>query len=337
MKKGKSSLIFNNVYFNKSAVVVGPKEKDGPLKQFYDYYFDKLDCNESSWEKAEIKMYKTAFNIALNKADLKESDLDLIISGDLNNQIIIGSYALRNMNIPYLGIFSACASSVEGLILASNFIENHDYKNIVVCTSSHNGLAEKQFRFPNEYGGKKPESITSTVTSATAIILSNEPKSSKKIKFKKATIGKIVDYELKDPQDLGRCMSPACYNTLKEHLNDFNIDTNYYDLIVSGDLSYYGKQLFVNICYANNINLGDNYNDCGLMIYDISNQNVHSGGSGCGCLPAVSFSYIINQMEAGILNKVLLLATGALHNPSILNQKESIPGICHAISLEVEI
>lgn len=333
---GKSSLEFKQVYYKNSGVVVGPKEKEGPLGQYFDFCFEELDCDTNSWEKAEIKMYKTAYNIALNKASISDAAVDLVISGDLNNQIIIGTYALRNYNIPYLGIFSACASSVEALILASIFIDSQGYKNIAVNTSSHNACAEKQFRFPNEYGGKKPESITSTVTAATSIILSSNSSDKLKIKFTKATIGKIVDYEMNDAQDLGRCMAPSCYNTLKEHLEDFNIDVSYYDLIVSGDLSLLGKQLFVNICYANNININNNYNDCGIMIYDLDNQNVHSGGSGCGCLPAVAFSYIINQLKTGNLRKVLLLATGALHNPSILNQKESIPSVCHAIAMEVE-
>ena len=336
MKVGKSSLSFKNVFLNDAAVVVGPKENDGPLKEYYDYYFEDLHCGESSWEKAEIKMYKTALNLVLNKTNLQEDDIDIIISGDLNNQIVIGSYALRNNDIPYLGIFSACASSVEGLILASKFLENDNkYKNIIVSTSSHNACAEKQFRYPNEYGGKKPESITSTVTAATSIILSNKKNEKVNIQFTKATIGKIIDYEMKDPQDLGRCMAPACYNTLKEHLEDFNIDLSYYDFIVSGDLSNLGKELLVNIAIENGINLTTNYDDCGVMIYDIKKQEVHSGGSGCGCLPAVSFSYIINQMKIGVYNKVLLLATGALHNPSIINQKESIPSICHAIAMEV--
>lgn len=335
MKVGKSSLTFNNVYLRNTAVVVGPKEAKGPLGQYFDYYFDDLYCGENSWEKAEIKLYRTALNLVLNKSSLKEEDIDIIISGDLNNQIIIGSYALRNFNNPYLGIFSACASSVEGLILASVLIDSQNYNNIVVNTSSHNAGAEKQFRFPNEYGGKKPESITSTVTGAASIILSNQANEQLKIKFTKATIGKLVDYDMNDPQDLGRCMAPACYNTLKEHLTDFNIDVDYYDYILSGDLSNLGKQLLVNICYANGIHFLNNYNDCGIMIYDIDDQNVHSGGSGSGCLPCVCFSYIINQMKAGNLKKVLLLATGALHNPSILNQKESIPSICHAIAMEV--
>ena len=336
MKVGKSSLLFNNVYLNDASVVVGPKENEGPLKDYFDYHFTDLHCDESSFEKAEIKMYKTSLNLVLNKTKLGEKDINLIISGDLNNQIVIGSYALRNYDVPYLGIFSACASSVEGLINASVFIENdNSFNNIIVSTSSHNAVAEKQFRYPNEYGGKKPDSITSTVTAATSILLSSYNNSKYNIKFTKATIGKIIDYEMNDPQDLGRCMAPACYNTLKEHLDDFDIDLSYYDFIVSGDLSSYGKELFLNICYVNDLFIKDNYDDCGVMIYDVKKQGVHSGGSGCGCLPAVTFSYIINQMKVGVYNKVLLLATGALHNPSIINQKESIPSICHAIAMEV--
>lgn len=338
MKKGKSSLTFNNVYYLNSAVVVGPKEKEGPLGQFFDYSFTDLHCDENSWEKAEIKMFKTAFQIALQKSDLKEEDIDLVISGDLNNQVVIGSYSMRDYNIPYLGIFSACATSVEGLILGSIFVDTQGLNNVCVNVSSHNALAEKQFRFPNEYGGQKPKSITSTVTSAISVVLSNRNniRNNIKIKIDKCTIGKVIDYDIKDAQALGRCMAPACYNTLKEHLEDFEIDVNYYDLIVSGDLSKYGKELFVNICYSQDININNNYEDCGVMIYDIDKQNVNSGGSGCGCLPAVAFSYIVEQMYAKNFKKVLLLATGALHNPSILNQKESVPGICHAISLEVE-
>lgn len=333
---GKSSLEFINAFYKSSAVVVGPKENAGPLGEYFDYNFDDLSCDVDSWEKAEIKMYKTAYNLALHKGAISDPSVDLIISGDLNNQIVIGTYALRNYDNPYLGIFSACASSVEGLILASILVDKMGYKNVVVNTSSHNASAEKQFRFPNEYGGKKPDSITSTVTAATSIVISNNSNDEVKIKFSKATIGKIVDYEMNDPQDLGRCMAPACYNTLKDHLEDFNIDVSYYDLIVSGDLSLLGKELFVNICYANGININNNYDDCGVMIYDIERQEVHSGGSGCGCLPAVAFSYIINQLKNKNFKKVLLLATGALHNPSMLNQKESIPSICHAISMEVE-
>lgn len=338
MKVGKSSIQFDNVYLKDSSIVVGPKEKNGPLGQYFDFSFDDLYCYEKSFEKAEIRMYNTAFDINLNKAKVLDKEIDLVISGDLNNQIVISSYSMRNYDTPYLGIFSACATSVEGLILGSIFINYLNYNYIVVNASSHNAVCEKQFRFPNEYGGQKPQYITSTVTAATSILLCNEENITEdiKIKFKKATIGKVIDYTISDPQDLGRSMAPACFHTLKEHLNDFKIDVNYYDLILSGDLSKFGKELFVNICDANNIDIKNIYNDCGLMIYDLDKQDVHSGGSGSGCLPAVCFSYIINEMKNGKIKRVLLLATGALHNPSILNQKESIPGICHAISIERE-
>ena len=332
MKIGKSSIIFENVYLKSSAVVVGPKEKKGPLEKYFDYCFDKLNCNEKSWEKAEIKMYNTAASIALKKNKIDEKDIELVVSGDLNNQIIIGSYAMRDYDTPYLGIFSACASSVEGLIMASLLIDRCGYHNIMVNVSSHNAMAEKQFRYPNEYGCQKPKYITSTVTSSTSVILSSDFSD---IKITRGTIGTVVDYSLKDPQDLGRAMAPSCYYTLKQHLEDFEIDIAEYDLILSGDLSTFGKELFLNICYSQEIYFHDNYEDAGTMIYDLKSQNVYSGGSGCGCLPAVAFSFILNQMRNKVYKKVLLLATGALHNPSILCQKESIPGITHAIALEV--
>ena len=174
MKIGKSSIIFENVYLKSSAVVVGPKEKKGPLEKYFDYCFDKLNCNEKSWEKAEIKMYNTAASIALKKNRINEKDIELVVSGDLNNQIIIGSYAMRDYDTPYLGIFSACASSVEGLIMASLLIDRCGYHNIMVNVSSHNAMAEKHFRYPNEYGCQKPKYITSTVTSSTSVILSSD-------------------------------------------------------------------------------------------------------------------------------------------------------------------
>lgn len=332
MRIGKASILFDNVYLKSSAVVVGPKESKGPLEKYFDFCFEDLDCNEKSWEKAEIKMYNTAISFALKKQNLQEEDIDLVISGDLNNQIVIGNYAMRDYDILYLGIFNACASSVEGLIIASSFIDKNTFHNVMVNSSSHNAMAEKQFRYPNEYGCQKPDYITSTVTAAISMILSSDYSN---IKVTKATIGKVIDYGLTDPQDLGRSMAPSCYDTLFQHLQDFQIDPSYYDLILSGDLSTFGKELFLNICFSEGIYLKDNYEDAGTMIYDLKKQKVHSGGSGCGCLPAVAFSFVLKQMENKIFKRVLLLATGALHNPSIVCQKESIPGITHAIALEV--
>ncbi len=332
MKIGKSSFTFHNVYLKDTSVIAGPKEAKGPLKPYFDLSYDDLRCYEKSWEKAEIKMYHQAIEILLNKSLKRKEDIDIYISGDLNNQIIIGTYALRNQNANYLGIFNACASSVEGLIIASNIIEAQNANNIIITVSSHNATAERQFRYPTEYGGQKPPSLTCTVTAACSCLLTNEKTN---IKITRGTIGQVIDYNQKDAQDMGRAMAPAAYQTLITHFNDFNISSNDYDLILTGDLSYYGKELLLQIMEEKGYNIKHNYNDCGIMIYDRDKQNVFSGGSGCGCLPSVCYSYVLDKMRKKELKKVLLVATGALHNPILLAQKESIPVIAHAICLEV--
>ncbi len=331
MKVGKSSFTFDSVYLKETSVVTGPKEAKGPLHSYFDESYSDLHCNESSWEKAEIKMYQRSIEIALKKASLKQNDIDVFVSGDLNNQIVIGTYALRNQQANYLGIFNACASSMEGFIVASNLIQANNAQYVMVTVSSHNATAERQFRYPTEYGGQKPESLTSTVTAACSAILC---KDKTKIKITRATIGQVVDYDQKDAQDMGRAMAPAAYNTLKTHFDDFKITPEDYDYIFTGDLSQLGKDLLIQIMKEKGYNL-NHYDDCGVMIYDRSFQQVSSGGSGCGCLPSVAYSYVLDQMKKKELKKVLLVATGALHNPMILAQKESIPVIAHAICLEV--
>jgi stage V sporulation protein AD len=330
-KVGKNSLTFDNVYLHESAVVVGPKEYEGPLKDDYDNHFDDLRCGQKSWELAEILMYRNAFNICLNKNNLDVKDLDCVVSGDLNNQIIIGNYVLRDYDVPYLGVFNACSSSVEGLIVASNLIAAQGFTKIIVAISSHNATAERQYRYPTEYGGQKPESMTSTVTAAASTLVSNQPSL---IKITKATVGRVVDAKINDALDMGRAMAPAAYHTLNQHFLDFNVNPSEYDLILTGDLSYYGSDMLLKIFHEYNIDLSINHNDGGLMIYDRKRQNVFSGGSGCGCLPAVMYSHVIKKMLKGELNKVLCVGTGALLNPIILAQKETIPAIAHAVVIE---
>ncbi len=332
MKIGNSSWQFKNVYIQESAVVVGPKENAGPLGKYFDFGYDDVHCNEKSWEKAEIKMAQEANLLALKKSNKTFKDIDLVISGDLNNQIIVGNYLFRDYDVNYMGVFNACASSIEGVLIGANVIDASNANNVMISVSSHNGTAERQFRYPTEYGGQKPDSMTSTTTAATSIIIGNQKS---QIRITRGTVGKVIDYKMSDATDMGRTMAPAAYQTLKEHLEDFKISTSEYDLIVTGDLSYFGKDLFLQICDAHNLDLHNNYEDCGLMIYDRETQDVQSGGSGCGCLPGVAYSFILNQMRNGIYKKVLLIATGALHNPIILAQKESIPGIAHAVALEV--
>ena len=331
MKKvGKSSIEFNNVYLYNTATVTGPKEALGKLKNYYDYSFDKLHCGETTWEKAEMRLQKQAIEIVLRKMGKTSDEISLFISGDLNNQIVVSNYTMRDFDIPHIGIYAACSTSVLGLIIASILVENNFGEFIGTITSSHYACSERQFRNPTEYGGQKPISITTTVTGAGVAILSNHLS---KIKITRATIGCVVDIKLCDPQDLGRTMAPAAAKTLRQHLSDFEIDTNEYDLILTGDLSKYGAKTFKDILNIFNISI-NNYNDCGLMVYDMNKQESFAGGSGSGCSAIVSYGYVVNELINKNLKKVLLIATGALMNSIMPCQKESIPSIAHAIVLE---
>lgn len=327
---GKSSIMFDNVYINASSTVVGPKEYKGPLKYYFDKHYNELDCFEESWEKAEMRMQQDAIENAFNKASLKEDDVDIIFSGDLNNQIAVSSYVMRNYDICHVGLYGACSTSVLSLINGAVYVDGGINNYIGCLTSSHNATSERQFRYPTEYGGQKPSSITSTATGAGMAIISNKKST---IKIKSATIGKVKDINLKDPLDLGRTMAPAAVSTLKEHLEDLQISPDYYDLILTGDLSKYGSKVFKESLLELGIDL-KNYNDCGLMVYDIEHQDVFAGGSGCACCALVMYGYVIKKMQEEELSRVLLIATGALMNPIMTAQKESIPSIAHAISLE---
>ena len=331
MKKiGKSSISFDDVYLYETSCVTGPKEALGKLKNYYDYSFEDLNCLAKSWEQAEMKLQEKAIEIVLNKSKLDIEDIYCIFSGDLNNQIAISNYTMRNYDIPHIGIYAACSTLTLGLILASVFIESGLGEYVGAVTSSHYASSEKQFRNPTEYGGQKPNSVTSTVTGSGAAILS---KNKSKIKLTKATFGTVVDIKLCDPLDLGRTMAPAAVMTLRQHLEDFNINPNEYDLILTGDLSTFGSKTFINILKEFDIFL-KNYNDCGLMIYDLNKQEVYAGGSGCACSAVVMYGYIVKEMKNNKLKKVLIIATGALMNSVIPYQKESIPAIAHAVVLE---
>lgn len=331
MKKiGKSSISFDDVYLYETSCVTGPKEALGNLKNYYDYSFEDLSCLAKTWEQAEMKLQEKAIEIVLNKSKLDIEDIYCIFSGDLNNQIAVSNYTMRNYDIPHIGIYAACTTLTLGLILASVFIESGLGEYVGTVTSSHYASSEKQFRNPTEYGGQKPNSVTSTVTGSGAAILS---KNKSKIKLTKATFGTVVDIKLCDPLDLGRTMAPAAVMTLRQHLEDFNINPNEYDLILTGDLSTFGSKTFINILKEFDIFL-KNYNDCGLMIYDFNKQEVYAGGSGCACSAVVTYGYIVKEMKNNKLKKVLIIATGALMNSVIPCQKESIPAIAHAVVLE---
>lgn len=323
---------YKNVYINEWATVTGKLEKAGPLGNCFDKSYNDFYFGTKTWEQAETKLIEDSVHILLEKAGKKTDDIDLFISGDLLNQTVASNYAAITLGIPFFGIFNACATSVEGLILASNMLESKQIKNAVCSASSHNSGAEKQFRYPVEYGGPKPKTTTFTTTGAATAYLTNEKKG---IKIESATVGKVIDMGIKDVYNMGAVMAPACAETLYTHLKEMNRDLSYYDLVLSGDLGRYGKDIlkdYMKTDYHMDLN---NYDDTASMIFDIDNQPVYAGGSGPACAPLVTYGYIFPKMLKGEIKKVLLVATGALHSPAMVNEHMTIPGIAHAISLEV--
>lgn len=325
---------YNNVYVKDSYTIAGMYESDGPLRKYFDKrYEEDLYYGEKSFEKAESKLLEDNIKNILKKNRMKEEQIDLIISGDLQNQISASNYAIRNFNIPFLGIFNACATSGEGIIIGSTFLESDKVKNVIVSTVSHNTSAEKQFRNPVEYGAPKKKTATFTATGSASLILTHEKTD---IKVESSTIGKVIDLGQKDVNHMGAVMAPAAADTIYRHLRDLKREPDYYDLILTGDLGLYGKSILQN--YINkryNIVLGKNYNDCGTMLYNLDTQPVFAGGSGPVCSALVIFSYILKQMKSGKLKRVLIVPTGAIFSPTWTFQKETIPAIAHAVSLEV--
>ena len=325
---------YKNVYIENTATIAGVYEAEGPLAKYFDKSYTKdLYFGEKSWEKAEIRLLKDTISLILDKTNKKDSDINLIISGDLQNQIASSDYAIREFDIPFLGIYNACATSSEGMIIGATFIDNKSIKNCLVSTVSHNTSAEKQYRNPTEYGTPKPETATFTVTGGAALLLTNKKT---KIKMTSSTIGRIIDKGTKDVNHMGAVMAPAAADTIYRHLKDLDRTPDYYDLIVTGDLGEYGKKILVNyLKQVYKLDISKNYDDCGTMIYNIKKQAVLAGGSGPVCSALTLCSYILKEMQEGRLKKVLYVPTGALFSPTMYFQKESLPAIAHAVSLEV--
>lgn len=325
---------YNNVYINYVSTVVGPFEHEGPLSRRFDRHFKDLYMGENTFESAEIHLMKESIDILLDKANKKNKDINLLIAGDLQNQITSACYSSLKYEIPFLGIYSACATNTEGLIIASNFIDSKKINNSIVSVSSHNMVSERQFRNPTEYGGPKPSSATFTATGGASALLSN---TKSEIKVESSTIGRVIDMEQTDPNNMGGCMAAAAADTIYRHLKDLKRDVSYYDLILTGDLGMYGKDILIEYMQKEfQIDLSKNYNDCGVILYDTKNQKeVQAGGSGPVCSALVMYGDIIPKLRKRELKRVLYVATGALFNPTLVFQKENILSIAHAVSLEV--
>ena len=322
---------YSNVYINETSTIVGPYESKGPLSKYYDKKYKDFYFGEKTWEQAEIKCIEDSINMLFSKARITKKDVDIHIGSDLLNQIVATSYASKKFEIPYIGIYGACSSSCLGLILASNMINSNQIKSAIVTSSSHNNGAEKQFRNPVEYGGPKKCYSTFTTTGCAGCYLTNKKSN---IKIESGTLGSVCDMEITDVFNMGAVMAISAAKVLNDHLNDTNRTADYYDLILTGDLGLVGRNILKEYMKKEyKINL-KNYNDSACMIFDTDNQPVYMGGSGIACLPLVTYSYVLEQMKSKKLNKVLIIATGALMNTTMCNQHLTIPSIAHAISLE---
>ena len=332
-KIGKQTILFDNPpSINNVASIVGPKEADGPMANYFDKCLEDEFWGEKTWEKAESKIVKETVNLALAKSKLSSDNIDYCFAGDLLNQCISSNFALRDTNIPFFGVFGACSTFVESLSLGSVFIEANAADNILCATSSHFCSAEKQFRFPLELGNQRTPTAQWTVTGSGAAILS---KNGEGPYITSITPGKIVDMGIKDAANMGAAMAPAAVDTIMTHFNDTKRNIDYYDAIITGDLGYIGKDIVKDMTKAKGINIDKIYNDCGVLIFDKEKQDTHAGGSGCACIATVFSGYFYKLLKEKKIKSILLIATGALMNSMSMQQGESIPGIAHAISIEI--
>lgn len=332
MKKiGKQTIFFENPpYIIGNYSIVGPKEGKGNFAKFFNEVLKDDKYGQDSYEKAERKMFLSAVEGAISSCNLERDDIDVMVAGDLMNQIISSNFAARELQVPFLGMFGACSTMVESLIVGSILVDGNFAQNVACATGSHFSSAEKQFRYPLELGTQRPPTSQWTVTGAGCSILS-KTKSSVKITY--ATIGKVVDWNVGDVNNMGGAMAPAALETLYTFFEDTNTKPADYDLILTGDLGKLGSEVLRDLLEFRGYKLGANYGDCGQMIFS-NNQKVFQGGSGCGCVASILNSYVIQRMRSGKLKNVIVIATGALMSTLSSQQGDSIPSIAHLVVLK---
>lgn len=331
---GKQSIRFENTpYITGAASVAGPKEIDGPMAPYFDRVSEDAAFGKDSWEEGESEMVRQAVTLAIQKAGLSKEDIRYIFAGDLLGQLIASTFGIKDMDIPAFGLYGACSTSGEALSLAAMTVAAGYADNVVAEASSHYGSAEKQFRFPLEYGSQRPLSATWTVTGSGAFVVS---KTRSNAAIRGVTTGRIVDYGVKDSLNMGACMAPAAADVIYQNLQDFSLDASYYDRIITGDLGKVGKTILMDLLKLNNVDISQNHTDCGIEIFDNDEQDTHSGGSGCGCSATVLAGYILKQISSGAWKRVLFVPTGALLSTVSFNEGQTIPGIAHAVMLEYQ-
>ena len=311
------------------AGVTGKKEGEGPLGNDFDKIHEDAMLEQASWEKAESTLQQEAVHLALDKSGHAPADLDVMFSGDLLNQCIASTFGLRSLGVPHMGLYGACSTMVEGLVNAAVFVESGAAELCAAVTSSHFCASERQFRTPLGYGGQRTPSAQWTVTGAGAAILGHGGT----VAVHAACVGIIDDLGIRDPTNMGAAMAPAAADTIKRYLTATQTVPTDFDLILTGDLGFIGSDLLRQLLNREGIDLADRHNDCGMMIYEREAQDVHGGGSGCGCVGSVLCSHILRQMEQGTLRRILVIATGALMSTTSSWQGESIPGVAHLVEL----
>ncbi|MFZ5643900.1 MAG: stage V sporulation protein AD [Bacillota bacterium] len=333
MLKGHQTWVFpNKPVILATGTVGGPHEAKGPLAEDFDLLHGDLWIGQDSYEKAQRKLMEDAAEIAIRKAGIEKKDVQFFLCGDLLNQIISSSFAARAVAVPFFGLYGACSTSMESLALAALIVDSGSGDNVLCGTASHNAAVEKQFRYPTEYGSQKPPTAQWTVTGAGAALLSSKGDGPR---VTSATIGRVVDMGMSDPFDMGGAMAPAAMDTITAHLRDLSITPREYDLIATGDLGKVGIRITADLMKKHNLELPEDiFTDCGILIYGEDQPEVLAGGSGCGCSATVAYGHILNRMKRGELRKVLIVATGALLSPLSYQQKETIPCIAYAVSIE---
>jgi stage V sporulation protein AD len=335
MLKGHQTWVFESrPTILATAAIGGPMEAQGPLQDDFDLLHGDLWLGQDSYEKAETKMMEEAFEIAIKKAGLQKQDIQFLLCGDLLNQIISSNFTARTLAVPFLGLYGACSTSMESLALGALLVDSKAAGYVLCGTGSHYAAVEKQYRYPNEYGSQKPPTAQWTVTGAGAAVLGSGGKGPR---VTSATIGRVVDMGISDPFNMGGAMAPAAVDTITAHLRDMDISPGEYDIIATGDLGRVGHEIAADLFDKHSIGVPKEiFTDCGLLVYS-ADQPVQAGGSGCGCSAVVTYGHIINRMKKGELQKVLIVATGALLSPLSYQQKESIPCIAHAVSIEYNL
>lgn len=335
---GKRSITFpNEPCIISEASVAGKKEGEGPLGTCFDCIEEDALLGKNTWEEAEGELQKKAATLALQKASLKEDQIDYLISGDLLGQLIATSFGIMSLNIPMFGIYGACSTMGEAMSLGAILVDGGYGNKVISMTSSHFAGAEKEFRFPLAYGNQRPLSATWTVTGSGAVVIGKkeEDKNSVSIGIKGITTGKVIDFGVKDSMNMGACMAPAAFDVILNNLKDFGLNETGYDKIITGDLGTVGRDILLDMLEEQDYSIAASYMDCGIEIFDNETQDTHSGGSGCGCSAVTLCGYVLDKMRKKQWKKVLFVPTGALLSPVSFNEGNSVPSIAHGVVLEV--